>query len=277
MRRRRDRDSGDSARRRAAAQNRCDPGTRQLARYRGLLDGDVLTLVSGQRQTRLYRIRDQQRRRSETRAGRRDAAAAAGSARASSELDGDGRAGRPASTQPEAPIFSATTADVSGTVDLGAPGERPRRRPEAGARGVARQQQGSKLSGYYDRIVHQVSTDGHAYRCSMALEFPDRDALPVQRRRAAATRCASSRARTRCCRRARATTASAGWTSTRARSSTDEIRLIWGVGGQILRRPRPDVPDAAVLASGRRRRRLVGGPARRARRARRSPRTRGRR
>ena len=42
----------------AAAQNRCDPGTRTLARYRGLLDGDVLTLVSGQRQTRLYRIRN---------------------------------------------------------------------------------------------------------------------------------------------------------------------------------------------------------------------------
>ena len=33
------------------------------------------------------------------------------------------------------------------------------------------EQIGSKISGYYDRIVHQVSTDGHAYRCSMALEF----------------------------------------------------------------------------------------------------------
>jgi hypothetical protein len=26
------------------------------------------------------------------------------------------------------------------------------------------------------------------------------------------------------------------------KASTDEIRLIWGMGGQILRRPRPDVP-----------------------------------
>jgi len=26
------------------------------------------------------------------------------------------------------------------------------------------------------------------------------------------------------------------------KASNDEIRLIWGVGGQILRRPRPDVP-----------------------------------
>src|SRR5262245_3761051 len=37
-------------------ENRCDPGMRQLARYRGALDGDVLTLVSGRQQTRLYRI-----------------------------------------------------------------------------------------------------------------------------------------------------------------------------------------------------------------------------
>ena len=25
-------------------------------------------------------------------------------------------------------------------------------------------------------------------------------------------------------------------------ASADEVRLLWGVGGQILRRPRPDVP-----------------------------------
>ena len=32
-------------------------------------------------------------------------------------------------------------------------------------------QEGAKLTGYYDRVVHQISIDGHAYRCSMALEF----------------------------------------------------------------------------------------------------------
>ena len=25
-------------------------------------------------------------------------------------------------------------------------------------------------------------------------------------------------------------------------ASTDELRLVWGVGGQVLRRARPDVP-----------------------------------
>ena len=75
----------------SAAQNRCDPGTRQLARYRGLLDGDVLTLVSGQRQTRLYRIRNQIGGGSETvLADATPRQRPAGGA--SAELDGDGQA-----------------------------------------------------------------------------------------------------------------------------------------------------------------------------------------
>ena len=32
-------------------------------------------------------------------------------------------------------------------------------------------QEGAKLTGYYDRVVRQISVDGHAYRCSMSLEF----------------------------------------------------------------------------------------------------------
>ena len=43
----------------ASQAGRCDPGLRQLARYHGRLDGDVLVLMmsGGQRQT-LYRIHD---------------------------------------------------------------------------------------------------------------------------------------------------------------------------------------------------------------------------
>src|ERR1022692_1169347 len=40
----------------AQAGNHCDPGLRQLARYDGRLDGDVLTLVSGVQRETLYRI-----------------------------------------------------------------------------------------------------------------------------------------------------------------------------------------------------------------------------
>src|SRR6187551_2852290 len=155
----------------AAAQNRCDPGTRSLARYRGLLDGDVLTLVSGQRQTRLYRIRNPS-------AGASEALLAEATARqrpvavAGAELDdGPATSATSASTQPEPPIFSATMADVSGTwiwehQGTIAGGDQKQEREEWHVT-----QQGSRLSGYYDRIVHQVSTDGHAYRCSMALDF----------------------------------------------------------------------------------------------------------
>ena len=42
----------------AAGVSRCDPGVRRLARYRGRLDGDVLTLIGGGRAAQtLYRIR----------------------------------------------------------------------------------------------------------------------------------------------------------------------------------------------------------------------------
>ena len=40
----------------ASQAGRCDPGLRQLARYRGKLDGDVLTLMSGGQRQTLYRI-----------------------------------------------------------------------------------------------------------------------------------------------------------------------------------------------------------------------------
>jgi len=42
----------------ASQAGRCDPGLRQLARYRGRLDGDVLVLMSGGQRQTLYRIHD---------------------------------------------------------------------------------------------------------------------------------------------------------------------------------------------------------------------------
>ena len=50
------RPGGDTRRRTGAI-----PGMRQLARYRGLLDGDVMTLVSGRQQTRALPDSRQQR------------------------------------------------------------------------------------------------------------------------------------------------------------------------------------------------------------------------
>src|SRR3954470_6243219 len=149
-------------------ENRCDPGMRQLARYRGLLDGDVLTLVSGRQQTRLYRIHDAtQGERLSTEAGQRVTVAAR-------DRDSEGPAtpaARPTSAVTPGPMSSAIDADVSGLWIWEHQGSVPGGDQKQEREEWHVEQTGSKISGYYDRIVHQVSTDGHAYRCSMALEF----------------------------------------------------------------------------------------------------------
>jgi hypothetical protein len=103
------------------------------------------------------------------------------------------------------------------------------------------EQTGSKISGYYDRIVHQVSTDGHAYRCSMALEFQiatryqfsgdvnGDDVRIVESSYEVLSPSACDNGKRRL-------------DIYQGKVSSDEIRLVWGMGGQILRRPRPDVP-----------------------------------
>jgi hypothetical protein len=227
----------------SAAQNRCDPGTRQLARYRGLLDGDVLTLVSGQRQTRLYRIRNPAAGASEmvladTASRPRPTAGPAG------DPDGDGQTSSgatSASTQPEPPIFSASTADVSGLWVWEHQGTIPGGDQKQEREEWHVTQQGSKLSGYYDRIVHQVSTDGHAYRCSMALDFQIATRYQFSGDvRGDEVRIFESSyevlSPSACDNGKRRLDAYKG------KASTDEIRLVWGVGGPVLRRPRPDVP-----------------------------------
>ena len=217
-------------------ENRCDPGMRQLARYRGLLDGDVLTLVSGRQQTRLYRIHD-------TTQGDRLTSAAAPRLVAR-EHGGDGPATatpavRPAMTP--APTISAVDADVSGLWIWEHQGSVPGGDQKQEREEWHVDQNGSKISGYYDRIVHQVSTDGHAYRCSMALEFQiatryqfsgditgdEVRIIESSYEVLSPSACDNGKRRL---------------DVYQGKVSTDEIRLVWGMGGQILRRPRPDVP-----------------------------------
>ena len=102
-------------------------------------------------------------------------------------------------------------------------------------------QDGTRLTGYYDRVVHQVSADGHAYRCSMALDFQIATRYQFNgevvgndvRIYESSYEVLSPNA---CDNGKRRLDAYEG------QASLDEIRLLWGVGGQILRRPRPDVP-----------------------------------
>lgn len=216
-------------------ENRCDPGMRQLARYRGLLDGDVLTLVSGRQQTRLYRIHD-------AGAGGRLAADAAPRL-ATRERGGDGPA-TPAARPIMTPVPGPTTgafADVSGLWVWEHQGSVPGGDQKQEREEWHVEQNGSKISGYYDRIVHQVSTDGHAYRCSMALEFQiatryqfsgdvsgdEVRIIESSYEVLSPSACDNGKRRL---------------DVYQGKVSTDEIRLVWGMGGQILRRPRPDVP-----------------------------------
>ena len=102
-------------------------------------------------------------------------------------------------------------------------------------------QDGSRLTGYYDRIVHQVSIDGNAYRCSMSLDFQIATRYKITGEVRGnqviiyehsfevlqPSACDNGKRRL---------------DAYEGQVSPEEIRLVWGVGGQVLRRPRPDVP-----------------------------------
>jgi hypothetical protein len=219
--------------------NRCDPGTRQLARYRGLLDGDVLTLVSGRQQTRLYRIHAGASALMP--AGRLAGADTTPAIPARGADSPAATAGRTVSIAPLPVTPGIANADVSGMWVWEHQGSVPGGDQKQEREEWHVEQNGSKISGYYDRIVHQVSTDGHAYRCSMALEFQiatryqfsgdvsgdDVRIIESSYEVLSPSACDNGKRRL---------------DIYQGKVTSDEIRLIWGVGGQILRRPRPDVP-----------------------------------
>lgn len=102
-------------------------------------------------------------------------------------------------------------------------------------------QQGDHISGYYDRVVREISTDGHAFRCSMGLEFEiaTRYRIHGEVRGNQVLIYESSfevLSPSACDNGQRRLDAYEG------QASDDEVRLAWGVGAQVLRRPRPDVP-----------------------------------
>jgi hypothetical protein len=104
------------------------------------------------------------------------------------------------------------------------------------------EQDGTRLSGYYDRAVRQMSTDGQAYRCSNSVDF-----RIVTRYHLAgevkgnhvvlyersfeileASPCDNGQRRL---------------DAYQGEAALDELRLMWGVGTQVLRRDRSDIPS----------------------------------
>ncbi len=102
-------------------------------------------------------------------------------------------------------------------------------------------QQGSRLLGYYDRVVRQISTDGHAFRCSNSMDFRVVTRYQVTgevrgNHIAVHERGFEILEGGPCDNGQRRLDVYQG----EARSG--ELHLMWGVGRQVLRRARPTLP-----------------------------------
>ncbi|HET6284181.1 MAG TPA: hypothetical protein VFH73_24705 [Polyangia bacterium] len=217
---------------------RCDPGNRKLLRYQGKLQGDTMTLVNGSQRQTLYRSKegDAQRPGIDLEVAS-DVRSIPESPFPDMDLDSDDEG--PAASARAA--TGGTPADVSGMWIWEHHGTVPGGDEKQEREEWHVTQEGSKLTGYYDRIVHQVSSDGNAYRCSMALDFRITtryqisgevrgDQVIIYEKSFEVLQPSA------CDNGKRRLDAYEG------QVSTEEIRLVWGVGGQVLRRPRPDVP-----------------------------------
>jgi hypothetical protein len=211
------------------AQGRCDPGVRKLIRYQGNVQGDVLTLVNGEQRQTLYRTRGERHK---------DAANQLESASAPPPES-------PFPALSDGPSMAASSssapADVSGLWVWEHRGTAPGGDEKQEREEWHVVQDGSKITGYYDRVVRQMSTDGHAYRCSMSLEFQIATRYKINGEVRGnqvviyensfeilePSACDNGKRRL---------------DAYEGQASSEELRLVWGVGGQVLRRPRPDVP-----------------------------------
>jgi hypothetical protein len=209
-----------------AAQGRCDPGARRLTRWSGRLQGDVLTLESeGLRQT-LYR--------------NHSPASATGT---ELELANAATTESPFPALSDGPqaLRTQPPADVSGLWVWEHHGAAPGGDDKQEREEWHLSQDGAHLTGFYDRVVRQVSVDGHAYRCSMSLDFQIATRYQVTGEVRGnqiviyensfevlePSSCDNGKRRL---------------DAYEGQVANDELRLVWGVGGQVLRRARPDVP-----------------------------------
>lgn len=138
------------------APGECTPSNRELRQWRGRASGNSLDLLAGSERSTLRREPS----------GRTELQARAEAAFAAPPPSPPIETG----PRPERAPGGAAT-DVSGIWvwehrGPAANGDDKEEREEWHL-----QQDGSRIRGYYDRLVRQISTDGNAYQCSMALEF----------------------------------------------------------------------------------------------------------
>jgi hypothetical protein len=236
--------------------NRCDPGQKRLARYSGRLEGDVMTLMSGAQRQTLYRIHHPDQTADQTGQSAQKAAEPGTEAEpllADAGEPADSRRGlspAPVSEDPRFPDHAAAPAsamtslppaDVSGMwiwehSGVVPGGDQKQEREEWHV-----SQDGSKLTGYYDRVVHQVSSDGQAYRCSMALDFQIVTRYQF-RGEVQGSKIMIYESSFEVLNPNNCDNGKRRLDAYEGQAAADELRLVWGIGGQVLRRPRPDVP-----------------------------------
>lgn len=219
------------------AEGRCTPDQRPLAHYRAQVSGDVLTLLSSgseqaQRQT-LYRNRGKPQAP--------ELLAAAAEAAQVAQAD-------EALSKPDLPKGAAdgmgntsSPADVSGVWIWEHRGEIPTGDEKQEREEWHVDQDGPRLSGYYDRVVREISTDGHAFKCSMDTEFQIATRYKF-RGEVRGNQLVIYESSYEVLEPSACDNGQRRLDAYEGMANGDEVRLIWGVGGQVLRRPRPDVP-----------------------------------
>jgi hypothetical protein len=211
------------------AKGPCRPTFRSPSRFRAAVRGNILTLSDGERALPLYR-----RPANETRAVGKLLAFDDSERASDTPPPALAALSRPPeSTEPPTNIEGLWTWEHRGPLPTG--DEKVEREEWHLV------QEGASITGYYDRAVHQISTDGHAFRCSAALDFrvttryqitgEVRGNLVVLYERGfeilEGSPCDDGRRRL---------------DAYRGQADGGEIRLLWGVGTQVLRRARPNVP-----------------------------------
>jgi hypothetical protein len=215
------------------AKGPCRPAFRTAGHFRAEVAGNKLLLADGSYRLTLYR-------RGEGHA----APAALPEIREEVETDDDSDE----TTEPEA-TQSLVTASLGGVpIEVGGVWvwEHRGRLPTGDEKQEREEwhidQEGNFLSGYYDRTIRQVSTDGLAYRCSNATDFRVTTRYHV----AGEVRGSRVSLREQSFEILQASPCDSGERNLDAyqgEAAIDELKLMWNVGSQVLRRDRPEIPS----------------------------------
>lgn len=210
----------------------CALDERPLAQYRAQVAGDVITLVTPNDRQTLRRSNERREQSGPALASAETAAPAAVMSLAERLREHMRASGSTGNQMP---------ADVSGVWiwehrGQAATGDEKQEHEEWHV-----DQEGDRITGYYDRVVREISTDGQAFRCSMNTEFEIATRYRIRGEVRGNQLVIYENAfevlePNACDNGQRRLDAYEGL------ASADEVRLLWGAGGQVLRRPRPDVP-----------------------------------